>query len=46
MVFDVISSNINEALSVNQPADVFVFGDFKGELHTSLKIFNMFDYTF
>ena len=28
MVFDSISSNIDEALSVNPSANVFVFGDF------------------
>ena len=28
-VFDSISSNINEALSINPSANVFVFGDFK-----------------
>ena len=27
-VFDSISSNIDEVLSINQSADVFVFGDF------------------
>ena len=28
MVFDSISSNIDEVLSINPSADVFVFGDF------------------
>ena len=28
MVFDSISSNIDEALSINSPTNVFVFGDF------------------
>ena len=28
MVFDSISSNIDEVLSINPPANVFVFGDF------------------
>ena len=29
MVVDAISTNIDEALSINPPADVFVFKDFK-----------------
>ena len=29
MVFDSISSNIDEVLSINPSANVFVFGDFK-----------------
>ena len=45
-VFDAISSNIDEALSIKLPANVFIFGDFKGELHPSLEIFIMSDYTF
>ena len=28
-VFDSVSSNIHEVLSINPSADVFVFGDFK-----------------
>ena len=29
-VFDVISSNVDEVLSINPSANVFVYGDFKG----------------
>ena len=38
-VFDAISSDIDEALSINLPANVFIFGDYKGELHPSSEIF-------
>ena len=31
-VFDSISSNIDEVLSINPPANVFVFGDFNVHL--------------